>query len=739
MKEGNRLYIVLINVHGLIRGENLEIGRDADTNEQIDYVVELAKTLSRHPMVDRVDLLTRLISDSKVGPDYSVPIEDLGNGAYIVRLDCGPNRYLRKEVLWPYLYNFSDQALQHVKKVGRIPDIVHSHYADSAFVGTTVAGLLGVQHIYTGHSLGKVEKKRFLDQGIKEEVLDEQYNMSMRIESEEKALENSLFIIASTRHEAENQYALYENLQANRIVVIPPGTDVSMFNPPRRGWDSGLIKAKIDRFFMEPKKPMILSISGAKKDENINTLVQAYGENKELQKIANLTLIVGTRDFIPDLAPEPREILTEMLFLIDKYNLYGSIAYPKDIFQAELPDLYKLAKKTGGVFVNPSSSDSFGVSLLEAAASGLPVVAINDGGPRDIVSNCKNGLLIDPEDVEKMGQVILESVSNQSRWINWSRNGIKGVERHYSWNSHVEKYIKTIDKRTRKAPKKRMPAPEKSQLPMADRIIISEIDQTLIGDSEALRRLIPVLENRSSNIGFGIATGRGKDATISILKDWNIPTPDFIITSVGTEIYYGKTLVPDSEWEQHISYKWMPDKIRETMKEIKGIWMQPPDAQQQYKISYYLDPAEAPSPRQIRRILRKNSINVSLIYSYKKFLDIIPVRASKGKAVQFLSEKWGLPIKRILVVGSSGTDEDMLRGEAIGVVVGNHTQELNKLKGKHQIYFSKGHYAWGIMEALEHLDFMGKFQTPDIKPSDNEPLKAKEAKVEDEEMEEAGV
>ena len=335
------------------------------------------------------------------------------------------------------------------------------------------------------------------------------------------------------------------------------------------------------------------------------------------------------------------------------------------------------------------------------------------------MANCKNGLLIDPQDAEEIGKALLETVTNQNRWMNWSRNGIKGVDRHYSWDSHVEKYIKAIDKYTRKAPKKRMPPPEKSQLPMVDRIFITEIDQTMIGDSEALRKLIPILENFGANVGFGISTGRSKELTISILNEWNIPFPDFMITSVGTEIYYGKTLVPDAEWEKHISYKWMPDEIREAMKDFSGLWMQPPDAQQQYKISYYLDPNEAPSPRQIRQSLRKKGINVNLVYSHKKFLDIIPMRASKGKAVQFLSDKWGFPITRILVVGCSGTDEDMLRSDALGVVVGNHAKELNKLRGKHQIYFSKGLYAWGIMEAFDHFDFLGKFQTSDIKTSNN--------------------
>ena len=57
MKEQtNQLYIALLSIHGLIRGKNLELGRDADTGGQILYVFELAQALARQPEVARVDL-----------------------------------------------------------------------------------------------------------------------------------------------------------------------------------------------------------------------------------------------------------------------------------------------------------------------------------------------------------------------------------------------------------------------------------------------------------------------------------------------------------------------------------------------------------------------------------------------------------------------------------------------------------------------------------------------------------
>jgi sucrose-phosphate synthase len=63
------LYLLLISVHGLIRGDDLELGRDADTGGQTLYVVELARALAELPGVARVDLMTRRVVDPGAGED----------------------------------------------------------------------------------------------------------------------------------------------------------------------------------------------------------------------------------------------------------------------------------------------------------------------------------------------------------------------------------------------------------------------------------------------------------------------------------------------------------------------------------------------------------------------------------------------------------------------------------------------------------------------------------------------
>ena len=76
-KSSQGLYILLFSVHGLIRSQDIELGRDADTGGQVKYVLELAEHLGQRPEVARVDLFTRWIRDKKLSSDYSVPIEPI--------------------------------------------------------------------------------------------------------------------------------------------------------------------------------------------------------------------------------------------------------------------------------------------------------------------------------------------------------------------------------------------------------------------------------------------------------------------------------------------------------------------------------------------------------------------------------------------------------------------------------------------------------------------------------------
>ncbi|MGR9107981.1 MAG: HAD-IIB family hydrolase [Gammaproteobacteria bacterium] len=707
------MYICLISIHGLIRGRDLELGRDADTGGQTTYVVELAGALSKCAEVARVDLVTRRIIDPEISDDYAVPIEPLSDKARIVRIEAGPAKYMPKEALWDDLDSFTDNLVNWLNEQERRPDLIHSHYADAGYVGVRIAHLLGISLVFTGHSLGRDKLLRLMATGLSREEVDRRYHINRRIDAEEEVLANADLVITSTHNEVEEQYGLYNYYQPERMAVIPPGTDLTRFHPPRGPNQKFHFSKSLARFLEKPKKPMILALSRPDERKNILTLLEAYGESSQLQKAANLVIIAGNRDDIREMPEGSQSVLTEILLMIDLYDLYGHVAVPKRHLSHEVPEIYRIAAQSNGVFINPALTEPFGLTLLEAAASGLPLVATENGGPVDIIANCRNGLLVDPLDKKAITRCLLKLLHDGEPWQTFSRNGLDGVRKHYSWTAHALKYLRKI--RPLIAPSDKAPAslPQHIRQRFRDRAIFSDFDQNLLGNPLALRRFIEVVREHRKDAVFGIATGRRLDSALSILKKYGIPMPDVLITSLGTTIHYAQELTEDDLWTEHIDHLWQPDKVRRTMAGLPGLTPQDKKEQSRYKIAYHYDPNKAPSVDEINGILHKHELTCNVIHAFGQYLDILPTRASKGQALRYVAQRWEIPLERILVAGGSGADEDMMRGNTLAVVVANrHHEELSRLVDLERIYFAKEAHASGLLEAIEHYDFFGSCKVP---------------------------
>jgi sucrose-phosphate synthase len=708
------LNIVTLSIHGLVRASDIELGRDADTGGQVSYVVDQARALADHPDVDRVTLVTRLVSDSRVPDSYAEPVEEIGPGAYIVRLPFGPRRYLRKETLWPYLDELLDQLARWVRTRTDPPDIIHGHYADAGYVGAQLSKLLGVPFVFTGHSLGRVKRARLLADGMTEEAIEDRYRISRRIEAEEQALEAADIVIASTRQEVREQFEDYDHYAPHRMRVIPPGVDLTRFSPPPPLWQEPPFIRDLARFLVDPDRPLILALARPDERKNFPRLLQAFAETSGLRERTNLAVVAGTRDDIREMSPEPRRVLTEILLLVDTYDLYGSVAYPKRHRPEDVPDLYRYAAHTKGVFVNPALTEPFGLTLLEAAATGLPVVATNDGGPRDILDQCEHGLLADPLDSHSLGSALLEALSSDERWGRWSKNGVSRVHERFSWPSHAREYVEEV-KHALTGTRRHAAIGEPTHLQGIDRLVVTDVDETLTGDEPALEALMQGIRQAGERVGFGIATSRSLEPTLELLDELGVETPDVLVTASGAEIRYGRRLVHDRSWERQIRHRWDPQAIRHALAPLPGLSID--EAQtSEYRLRYRIDPETAPSPSDLRTRLRQAGVQATAIFDRDAGLDVLPVRASPGLALRFFGFKWNLEPSRILVAGDSGNDRDMLEGETLGVVVGNHTHELESLRDRPRVYFAAGEHAWGVLEGIAHYDFFGEIKTEDDHP-----------------------
>lgn len=705
------LKVTLLSLHGLVRARDPELGRDADTGGQIKYVLELAAELSRQPQVESVELLTRQIVDDSVSSDYAQLEEPITENAKIVRLPFGPKRYLRKELLWPYLEVFVDQALGHFRRSG-LPDLIHGHYADAGYAGAQLARLLHIPYVFTGHSLGRVKRERLATGDASPESHEKQYKFTTRIEAEEVALETAAMVVASTNQEVEQQYQVYEHYVPGRMEVIPPGVNLTAFRPPKAKEKRPRFAGELKRFLDDPKKPFILTMARPDERKNLEMLVRVYGESEQLRERANLVMLMGSRDDLREMEPAQRTIIQNVLTLVDVYDLYGSMAYPKAHEAIDVQDLYRLATKQKGVFINPALTEPFGLTLLEAAASGLPIVATNDGGPRDIIANCQNGVLVDPLDAHEIEHALLRALTDSEKWETWSRQGIEGAHKHYSWSNHAKRYLRDVeDILAHSATPALAEAPRKRRLPEFDRLIITDLDNTLTGDHDALHEFLDLIQ-RSDHVGFGIATGRRIDDALKLVKELDLPLPDLFDTSCGTELHYGESLTADRSWRKQIGYQWKPDKVREILDELPGLFPQGDNEQSRFKISYEVDPALAPDIPDIRRALREAGLRAKLVFSLGMYLDVIPVRGGSELSMRHLLYKWGFTPEQVLVAGDSGNDEGMLKGRTLGVVVGNHSPELEKLRNSPRVYFAEGCHARGIIEGIDYYQFLDHITIP---------------------------
>ncbi|MEO5591904.1 MAG: HAD family hydrolase [Chitinophagaceae bacterium] len=722
-------YIQLFSPHGLIRFTDPEIGRDKDTGGQVKYVLEMLESLSKHPQVRKVDLFTRRIIDKRVSTSYEKEIEQVNDKARIVRMTCGGNTYRPKETLWEYLDEFIDNTIRFIEKQDDFPDVVHGHYADGNYLAGQISEAYRIPLMATGHSLGRNKKNILLQEGMSPAKIEEKFKMKRRIAVEENLLKTADIFIVSTQHIIDTQYSLYDNAAAGRFKVIPPGINSDIFYPFYRldmpSFKMSIeqeqvvyrVSSDIDRFLFNPAKPLILSIGRADKRKNFEAIIQSYGQDKELQAMANLAIFAGVRKDISLMPDDEKDILTNLLLLLDKYDLYGKMAIPKkNDPKVEVPEIYRLAARKKGIFVNATPGENFGLTVVEAAACGLPVIASPTGGPKEILEHCDNGLLVDVEDPRAIAEAVKKIISDQALWEKYSGNGIVATNHLYSWTSFADEYIKVVNDLFKEKGNETIRFVNKTaygkKLAKAELFIISDIDGTLVdgNKSDGLNELKKWIADHKGRVVFGVASGRNKEITLQALADYDLPKPDILICSAGSEIYYTEKCIPDNGWESHINYQWKRDELENELKAFPGIRLQEPAAQWPFKLSYYVNNTfDEDDMANLYKFLDDRKLACKILLTDNKFLDLLPLRASKGHAVRYLSYKWKIPLENFITAGNSGNDKDMLTGKTMGIVVANYSPELEDLRNNKLVYFSKEPLSKGVLEGIRFYQEQAAF------------------------------
>jgi len=128
--------------------------------------------------------------------------------------------------------------------------------------------------------------------------------------------------------------------------------------------------------------------------------------------------------------------------MIIKLELQNEVEIIKNVSDEELLRLYN----SSDLFVLPSITDSqgntegLGVVLLEAMASGLPVIGSNVGGIKDIIVDNETGLLFQEKNSQEIVDKIIFTIENKSKMNKLAENGLNFVEENFNWEIVAESY-----------------------------------------------------------------------------------------------------------------------------------------------------------------------------------------------------------------------------------------------------------------------------------------------------------
>lgn len=439
------LYIQMHSMHGLFRSKNLELGRDEDTGGQIVYVLELAKAMSKLKGIEEIEIFTRLIDDENYN-GYSEPVEEVTGKVRIVRIECGPRKYMKKVKLWPYLNEFVKNTKKYISKKGRVPDVFQSNYADSGLVCAKLSRIYRRPQVHTGHSLGIPKMKRLGVNRSNYASYDRLFRFSRRIRAEQEVINNSSVIIGSTMEEIKQQYSGYKvRRQMHKFRNIPPGVDLERFHPPRKKYSEeeqylyNLLTNVIEQNLKHPERRIFSVLTRLDKRKNLQGLLKAFGDDRALQGMANLIVFSNTLSADSGI----QKTIDSINRTIRKKNLYDNIALPglSLDYGVQVPAYYRFLARRKGVFVNPALIEPFGLTILEASACGVPVVATKYGGPSEIIEDGVNGLLVDVKEHKDISRKLKKLFRNDDLWKSISKNAIANARKNYSWKSTAVKYL----------------------------------------------------------------------------------------------------------------------------------------------------------------------------------------------------------------------------------------------------------------------------------------------------------
>jgi mannosylfructose-phosphate synthase len=414
--------IAMVSTHGYVAATP-PLGA-ADTGGQVVYVLELAKKLAL--LGYQVDIWTRRFESQ---PE----IEPVAERVRIIRMPCGGKEFLPKEYLCDALAEWNEHALRFIQRHGLTYTFINSHYWDAGLAAQHLSNVLDVPHVHTPHSLG-LWKQRQMEADFPESraEFDRRYNFKRRIEEERKLYVDCDIVIATTPPQLDLIVKDYE-IPATKVRMVPPGYDDHRFYPV-----SEATRATI-RQRLGFKGKVLLAVGRLARNKGYDLLIDAFSLVAVREPDAILHLAVGGQD----MNPHEQKLLAELRERAEKTGYAERIHFGSFIADEDLADYYRAAD----VFVLSSRYEPFGMTAIEAMASGTPTVVTVHGGLYRALSFGRHALFADPFDREDLGIMMAKIFRHPRLRTRLARMGAHKARSLFTWTGIAHQLVAAVEHR----------------------------------------------------------------------------------------------------------------------------------------------------------------------------------------------------------------------------------------------------------------------------------------------------
>lgn len=373
------------------------------------YVRELTRALALRGI--QVDIFTR-------ASDEQVPFIDttsLGvKNARVINIPAGPRTPVSKHKLVDYVTPFAQSIRDFAADENISYDILHAHYWLSGVAAQCLQSMgMRAPIIQMFHTLGAMKNR--VARNASESETD------IRILAECGLMNSVARVVASTPRDREQMMELC-NVSPEKIVIIPPGVDTSMFHP--------IPNARAREWIGSYDDKTVLFVGRIDPVKGLDTWFRAMklvvDRDPTLRQRMCVCLIGGDLDddVDPDSELARLQTLKEELGIGDIVTFLGGRA------QASLPFYYSAADAV----VMPSRYESFGLAALEAMACGTPVVASDVGGLSYLIRDGETGFLVPEGNAELFAEKISLLLHDPKLRVAMGKHGIEEALEYSWWN-----------------------------------------------------------------------------------------------------------------------------------------------------------------------------------------------------------------------------------------------------------------------------------------------------------------